>query len=436
ISSLPDKDASYPGNFDYSSEYFFQNDSLAESELTAWEAVAYENGNVFFERSSNRLRYRKMFCWGRHAGGRRWKDFLSQPGAGDYLEIQAGMAPTQLHGLQMPPHSEWDFVQCFGGCQVSAEASQAFCGEWEAGRRQMKQLVDEYIPENELHKIYGLYRQLGTQQIEKLLVCADGWGALELRRRELHCEEAAPAGMEFPANSLTLEQEDWLHLLEWGYLPEPVKNHDTFSWLVSAPWLDLLRQSLASGKPEADHWYSRLQFGVMLYEQGQYQQALEQWQQSLAWRENPLAYRNLGYHDWRAGNWDKALEWYQKIFSLNLFSFDCAYAEEYLELLLQLHCYQEVWDFYRAYEQVDVSPRFRVLVGRAAVELEQLDFVEQVLEAGYPQLKEGENWLTDIWYIAKAKELVRKQGLEDDSLLRDRVSRDYTPPANLDFRMQ
>ena len=55
------KDASYPGSFQSSNEYFFQNE---HDPAQTWEAVCYADGSCFFERSSPRLRYRKMFCWG------------------------------------------------------------------------------------------------------------------------------------------------------------------------------------------------------------------------------------------------------------------------------------------------------------------------------------------------------------------------------------
>ena len=74
IDEIPDKDATYPANIDFSSEYFFQNKNMLDQ---TWEAVTYNDGNVFYERSFKELNYRKMFCLGMHNGGKRWKEYLS-----------------------------------------------------------------------------------------------------------------------------------------------------------------------------------------------------------------------------------------------------------------------------------------------------------------------------------------------------------------------
>ena len=69
LDSLPGKDVSYSMNFKYSSEYFFQT---TDEDPSPWEAVVYEDGFTFFERSTRGLKYRKMFCWGSQRGGRNW----------------------------------------------------------------------------------------------------------------------------------------------------------------------------------------------------------------------------------------------------------------------------------------------------------------------------------------------------------------------------
>ena len=110
LPSLPGRDASYPMKFNYSSEYFFQTPEDVES---PWQASVYNDGETFYDRSTARLRYRKMFCWGTHKGGRNWCDYLSAPSRGDYLEVQAGMAPTQVHGMRMAGSTTWDFYAVF-----------------------------------------------------------------------------------------------------------------------------------------------------------------------------------------------------------------------------------------------------------------------------------------------------------------------------------
>ena len=75
-------DASYPWEIPFSTEYFFQNE---RTEAAPWEVAAEEDGRGFFERSTQPLYARKMFCWGNLQGGRHWCDYLSKPGQGDYI---------------------------------------------------------------------------------------------------------------------------------------------------------------------------------------------------------------------------------------------------------------------------------------------------------------------------------------------------------------
>ncbi len=103
------KDGSYPTHFDFASEYFYQCDG----EEMPWEAALDGEGRGFIEASTEQFKYRKMFCWGMHQGGRHWQEFLSVPNS-TYLEIQSGMTRTQLHGLKIKARSQVEWTQVFG----------------------------------------------------------------------------------------------------------------------------------------------------------------------------------------------------------------------------------------------------------------------------------------------------------------------------------
>lgn len=50
LPSLPGSDPSYPENFEFSSEYFFQT---PVDQVSPWEAAVYDDGSAFFERSTS-----------------------------------------------------------------------------------------------------------------------------------------------------------------------------------------------------------------------------------------------------------------------------------------------------------------------------------------------------------------------------------------------
>ena len=87
LPTLPGKDSSYPSNADYSNEFFFQ----IQRSRRLLECGSVWDGRVVFEESTLPLRYRKMFCWGRHPGGRRWCSYLATEAEGNYVELQAGL---------------------------------------------------------------------------------------------------------------------------------------------------------------------------------------------------------------------------------------------------------------------------------------------------------------------------------------------------------
>ncbi len=258
-------DASYATRFNYASEYFFQLDDVA----MPWEAALDQDGSGFFEASTRRMRYRKMFCWGSHAGGKRWQQFLSEPGHA-YLEIRAGMAPTQGHGMRMPGGAAWDWLQVFG--RFCGDAAQVHQADYASAIRYVdRALCQEFPPEN-LEKLRGAYAALAEQPAVKILQSASGWGALELaRRRADPMELSLPTAFDFPSDSISDEQQIWLDLLNHGSFPDPDPAEAPGEWMIQPEWLRLVE------KLPRKNWFSRLHEGVMRIEQFDREGAASAW---------------------------------------------------------------------------------------------------------------------------------------------------------------
>jgi hypothetical protein len=90
-------DYTYTLHLDHAADFFFDIPSTARR----WIASLDQNGSGLVQVSTDLLRGRKLFLWGSGAGGRKWQRFLS-PQGGEYLEIQAGLARTQMEHI-MPP---------------------------------------------------------------------------------------------------------------------------------------------------------------------------------------------------------------------------------------------------------------------------------------------------------------------------------------------
>jgi tetratricopeptide (TPR) repeat protein len=406
LPTLPGVDASYPVLSDYSNEFFFQ------CEKAYWESAVHEDGYAYAETSSAPLRYRKMWCWGSGPGGRRWQEYLSLPGE-EYLELQAGLAPTQLHTALIAGESALDWVQGFTALnldpreahQKSYPAAAAYAGEQIARR----------IGAADLDRALEAARRRQDRPVDRLLALGSGWGAVERRIR------GAPAALDFPAESVGADERPWLELLDKGALPLGSPEEGPGSYMCDAePWEALLEKSLG----RSGDWLTPLHLGVIALERGETAKALSWWEQSLAARENPWAYRNVAAALLREGDAAAALDQYRKLFSRfgDESALDRSFAEEFIPLLIEQGCEEEAAAALDAY----ATKTGDMLSGPLADALAALAFKrgdDALLDAIFarepPHIREGNTTLVDLWF---AREKLRG-------------SENGTPPREIDFRM-
>lgn len=429
LPTVPHADVSYPMRFPFANEYFFQT---PESCMSPWEAVVYEDGKVFYERSTPLLRYRKMFCWGNHTGGRRWCDFLAKPGESNYIEIQGGLAPTQLHGLDMPSNTVWDFTQILG--VTEADTGRAYQESWNDAREYIQERVDGSISEAEVLTAHHKLRSYADKQPEAILNVGSGWGALERIRREKLEGRGVPAGLPFGEATLTESQQPWLDLLLTGQLPEQAVEDIPVSWMVQEEWVKLLRASLVSDGNKAS-WTSFMHYGVMLYEHGLEEEALEAWETSLRLQPTAWVYRNLAEVMKRRGAKDSALSYLEQAYAVSEGFPDRAFAEEYLDLLIQYKYYEKAWRIYESLpEEFAASDRIQIIVGAAALELNKEAFLGKLFESEFAVIREGETLIVELWYQYNARKLARARNepLAQEHL--EEAKKIFPPPTNIDFR--
>lgn len=427
IPSLPGKDFSYPYNSDFSNEYFFQS----YPQKMQWEAVAYKEGEFFFEASTERLKYRKMFCWGSHGGGQHWQEFLAEPGVA-YLEIQAGLAPTQLHGVDMPVGAVWDWTQAFGGSRI--EPQDAHDKDWFRAKSLVEGRIQSIISEKEIYYKEDLFKNNADIMPQDILHMGPGWGALEFQRMFAGNENNIPLGFSFPLSTIGEEQYPWLYLLENGNMHEKDVAQMPGAWMTQAEWERLLVSSLE--RDDNRNWYALLHAGVMAFEDGREEEAQRFWKESIEKRESVWAYRNLAVAEKMKGDLLQAVNYMQKAIDMPGALSDQAIAEEYLGLLKDAKKHAQVWEAYEKLPvNIQVTERIRLIAGTSAIELGNYDFVERLFEHDYACIKEGELILTDLWFRYYAIKLAKERGVEADSELLDYVKENIQPPARLDFRM-
>jgi hypothetical protein len=432
LPSLGGKDGTYPLNSTFANEFFFQCDAAA----MPWEAALDGKGTGLIELSTPRLAYRKLFVWGSQSGGRHWQEFLSQPGEA-YLEIQAGLAPTQLHGLPMAAQSTLDWVQAFG--YVAADPAQVHGADWSAAYGAVEHALAGQISAPQLAESEKAYRANADAPIQQLLQTGSGWGALELQRRTSQPapgEVQPPHGLLFPPETLGAEQQKWLTLLETGRLPDQDPSDLPGEWMVQEDWRSLLESSLHSGAPQT--WYGMLHLGVMRMECFDEAGAEAAWQASLSIWPSVWAYRNLAVLRLRQTNTPQAFAYYEQAWDLAVSQgiTSAALTIEILKSMVDAGQFLRARAIYQSVPaQVQDVDRIQLLWGQIAMALGDLDSVARVLERDYAIVREGEIVLTDLWFELQARRMAAQTCEQVTPALRLKAKTLFPPPARIDFRM-
>jgi tetratricopeptide (TPR) repeat protein len=421
-------DISYATHVDRAADFFFH---IPDGERP-WIAALDAEGKGLVQVSTAQLLGRKLFLWGMGPGGRRWQRFLSLPDH-PYLEIQAGLARTQMEHLPMPSGVEWSWLEAYG--LMEAEPSAVHGRDWQHARQAAARGLEQLIPGGWLDAEYRRGTAFADRVPEELYQHGSGWGTLERLRRE--AEEEPPfssLALPFDDDALGAAQMPWLGLLQDGAMPAADPNEAPTGYVVQAEWRTLLEKALSAGR--GTHWLSWLYLGVMRAYAGERDGARQAWERSLQSCRTPWALRNLAVLAREDGRADNAVALYVDALrmcpSLLPLAVECGRAltdlgrhAEWLELVQQLP------------EAVRARGRIRLLEGQAALAVSDLPRVERLLGEGLviEDLREGERSLSHLWFEYHEQRLSRAEQAPIDDALRARVRREFPVPDEIDFRM-
>ncbi len=421
------RDVTYATNAPTSGDFFYR----IPDGRRRWIAAVDRHGAGLFQTSTARLIGRKLFVWGMGPGGRRWQDFLTEPGH-PYIELQAGLSWTQSHTTPMPAGAEWTWLEAYGLLEVDPAAAHGadWPAAWSVGERAIEATIPDDALEQELTD-----SQAAARDVDVLIQTGSGWGALENERRI--AEGLAPLSTEarpFAEGPTGQDQEPWLRLLHDGVFPERPPDEPPGAWMVQEAWRERLRASVEAGR--SDHGLAWLHLGVMAYHDGDLDAADEAWQRSLERAPSAWGLRNLAVLRARQDRRNEAAD--LAVRALGMQPDLKPLAVECLTLLRDAGRPEQMLDVIGVLPQrVGDDGRIRALEVWACLELDDLDRAEAML-AGHFELvtvREGEVLLTDLWYACRAKRLAAEQGVAFDDALIQRVRDELTPPPHLDFRM-
>jgi hypothetical protein len=168
-------DVSYPLTSERAADYFFR----VSDDERPWIAAVRADGRGLVQTSTDPLRGRKLFLWGTAAGGRHWQEWLCGPGS-RYLEIQAGLATTQLEHLRLPGDAEISWAEAYAPLDADPETVHASWPDAQAG---VAALTARAVPGAELDDWHGWWRSEAADSTPEQLAAGSGAGAAELTVR-------------------------------------------------------------------------------------------------------------------------------------------------------------------------------------------------------------------------------------------------------------
>ncbi|MET7341115.1 DUF5107 domain-containing protein [Streptomyces sp. NPDC087866] len=386
-------DRTYPLRSEYPADYFYEVPDGARR----WIASLDEHGHGLVQTSTDLLRGRKLFLWGSGSGGRRWQEWLTEPGTGGYAEIQAGLARTQLEHVPLEPGAEFSWLESYG--PLAADPATVHGDDWAAARAETERRLAAALPRADVDAAYTAWRAHADTEPGERLATGSGWGALEVRRGRYELP-----GTPFTDDTLGEEQEPWLELLDQGTFPGLAGTVPPGPTLVSWHWRDMLET--APAEPLTEY-----HLGIAQWHADDRAQAVRSWERGLGRAASrwPLL-RCLAVAARVSGQRELAAEYYAEAFDgLCAERADgdeawtaatAALGREAIEALLaagRTEAARTVWAGLAP--EIQERGRFRLLDARLLIAEGRTGAAKAVFDAGFEvaDLREGAEILEEVW---------------------------------------
>lgn len=422
-------DITYPIKFKTSDDYFYQG---KPDDKAPWISAVYPDGHVFFNRSTRQLINRKMFCWGTHNGGRKWCDHLSEYGKGYFAEIQSGMATTQNHMLYMQANTTIEWTEAFSAFNLE-NTEEAYVEDIEKAKVPVYAGIDRLVSAEMLNELDKKFSGLSTREPEKIISFGSGFGVLDKMLREKEGKPLQP-GTIYPDSAITEKELPWVNLLHDGIYPETDPDQIPSSWMSdSERWLRLLEESLSKSKGRNHSAYT--QYGVMLYEAGRFDEAINAWEKSIELTPSPIAYRNIAYALQLDNQPEKGEAYMEKALESGGMEIDQAFSEEYMKMLVFNEHYDKAWDYFNRMPERYKTDKVLMFAGHAALRTENEDFVQKLFKKELQNMREGDTDMTDMWFMYHAIKKAKAEGIEVTEELVETMEKEVDVPAFIDYRI-
>ena len=420
-------DLSYTTNGRRAADYFF----LIPEQQRPWVTALDADGKGLVHVSTDKLPGRKLFLWGTESGGKRWQEWLN--GSDErYLEVQAGLATTQLEYVSLPAHAELEWLEAYGLMQ--ADPNIAHSSDWQSARSEVEARIEETLPRASFDAELRRGNTWKDQPPSQILYHGSGWGLLEiLRRQNAGDSPFASTALDF-SETISSQQEPWLELLQRGIFPDNDSDAPQAGFLVQKEWHSLLENALKG--ESATNWEAWLHLGIMRYHHEDLKGASEAWEKSLSCKRTPWALRNLALLAQQEKQFDKSANLYHEAYLLQPVLLpllietaraliDAGRSRDFLNLVD------------RAGDSIRTHGRINLLEVEAGLLVGDLDRVGNLFTTGFEivDYREGDEILTELWIRYHVDRISRDENIPADDNLIKRVRNEYPIPRVFDFRM-
>ncbi|MDO5612312.1 MAG: DUF5107 domain-containing protein [Paracoccus sp. (in: a-proteobacteria)] len=378
-------DGSYPGNWRGAASVFFRAGRAVRNVI----ACVDDTGRGLAHIGSAVLTGRKFFYFGTAPGGQHWMDYLSQPGQGDYVEIQAGITPHQNQRLPLGAGQALDWTAVLAPVQVP--------GAQDPDYRRATDALESVLPEaGDLAGLDGFLGAAARLPAAEMLSSGGPWG----RRHQALTGRVLAENLDFG----TSHPADFWDDLAQGRAPR-AGLPDGFA--LSPLWQDRLRGL-------GDDWRALLFLSIAALDRGDRDQGAALARASLAGCDHWLSHRQLALSEpaqatahylaaWAAGGAPDSLA---VEIADHLRRHDPAALARFIAAL-----------------PAEVQDHERIHLARAhvAAQAGDADLLADLLTREFATIREGETVTQDLWHTLVA---LRGQALRDNPL-----------PPHLDFRM-
>lgn len=409
-------DGSYPGLWKGATSVFFRKPEAERLYIAALDG----EGTGLAQTSTAALTGRKFFYFGTAAGGQHWMDYLARKGEGDYIEIQAGITPTQNQRFVLAAESELRWTEAYGG--LSVDPAAAHSADYAVAEQATTEAVDRRFPQDALSDVDTFLTRVSQQTLDRRLAAGSPWGA----RQEKLTGTPLATGLDFSVETVA---DVWDELAEKGEISAASLSSVPGDFAVSEFWRTALERSAAR---QGATWLHDLLLGIVALDREDIVAARRLFERSVAARPTWLGIRQLALIE---KDDDRAEQHY--LFAWAAENAPVELAVEIVQFLLRAERLQSLEMFLERLPAA-VAAQERIVLARASVAAKRgdLNTLKTLLKVEFATIREGEDLSVDLWDCLQKGKLEQQLGRPPTTTELETHNKANPLPEHLDFRMR